>query len=114
MSDTEVDRTAHTTTDGRPVDEVLREQASDGNRLHDSYVILSDEERARGFVRPVRRSYVHLRCGGTTTMGTRIAETYARDPGFYGATMCVACGAHFPVGSSGEFVWAGTDEKVGT
>lgn len=27
---------------------------------HDVYLVLSDEERARGFVRPVRRSYVHV------------------------------------------------------
>lgn len=27
---------------------------------HDVYLVLSDEERSRGFVRPVRRSYVHV------------------------------------------------------
>lgn len=78
------------------------------------YLVLSDEERARGFVRPVRRSYRHLKCGGTTTMGVAIAETYARDPTFYGGTFCARCGTHFPVGPTGEFVWDGTTEKVGT
>jgi hypothetical protein len=53
-------------------------------------------------------------CGATTTMGRSIAETYAGDPGFYGATFCATCRAHFPVGESGEFVWAGTDERVGS
>jgi hypothetical protein len=47
-------------------------------------------------------------------MGQAIAETYARDPKFYGATYCVHCDMHRPVGPDGEFVWDGTDEKVGT
>lgn len=47
-------------------------------------------------------------------MTLTIAETYARDPWFYGGTFCAGCRAHFPVGPAGEFVWAGTDEKVGT
>lgn len=34
-----------------------------------TYLVLSDDERAKGFVRPVRRSYVHTVCGGETTMG---------------------------------------------
>lgn len=78
------------------------------------YVILSAEERAKGFIRPVRRSYKHLTCGSVTTMGRELAETYARQPDFYGATFCVGCKAHFPVGIEGEFVWDGTNEKVGT
>src|SRR4051794_28814803 len=72
---------------------------------HDAYLVLSDDERARGFVRPVRRSYVHLVCGAVTTMSLPIAETYARDPHFYGATFCVSCSKHLPVGPDGEFVW---------
>lgn len=42
------------------------------------------------------------KCGYDTTMGQSIAETYARDPSFYGSTFCVHCGQHFPVT---EFVW---------
>ena len=77
------------------------------------YLVLSEEELAKGFVRPIRRSYVHSVCGTETTMGNALAETYARSPGFYGATYCVHCGAHRPVGAEGEFVWDdGT--KVGT
>lgn len=69
------------------------------------YLVLSAEERAKGFVRPVRRTYVHAKCGAATTMGQALAETYARNPSFYGATFCVACGGHFPVGEKGEFRW---------
>lgn len=137
-----------------------------------SYWVLSEAERARGFVRPVRWSYKHVGipgpkyelreltpeeieryrqygyvkredypesmspvtgrfwtqpqldkinkgCGGVTTMGQAIAETYARDPSFYGSTFCVSCGTHLPVGEAGEFVWMDergreTMERVGT
>lgn len=80
----------------------------------EGYVVLAEEERAKGFVRPVRHSYRHLKCGVVTTMGQTIAETYARDPYFYSGTFCCGCGAHFPVGEDGEFVWKGTEERVGT
>ena len=84
----------------------------DGQQM--SYLVLSEEERARGFVQPVRTSYIHQRCGTLTRMGIAIAETYARNPHYYGGTYCVACKGHFPVGDNGEFVWDGTDIKVGT
>jgi hypothetical protein len=76
--------------------------------------VLAEEERAKGFVRPVRRSYVHLKCGTVTRMSQSIADTYARDPSFYSGTFCCACQAHFPIGENGEFVWHGSDQKVGT
>ena len=124
------------------------------------YVVLSEEERAKGFVRSVRKSYRHVGqrpknplrdltteeheqydkfgyvkfeaypqdgssgigrywtkkdlesgCGTVTTMGDALAETYARDPKFYGGTFCCNCHKHFPVG---EFVWEGTEERVGS
>lgn len=86
---------------------------------NDAYLVLSEEERAKGFVRPVRRSYVHVGaegatfagCGARTTMSQAIAETYARDPKFYGSTYCVSCAMHLPVA---EFVWDGTTEVVGS
>lgn len=78
------------------------------------YVVLAEEERAKGFVRPVRNTYTHLKCGIPTTMKRTIAETYARNPAFYGGTFCAGCRSHFPVGPNGEFVWFGTDQKVGT
>lgn len=129
------------------------------------YLVLGEEERAKGFVRPVRSSYVHVGphgprypvrdlspgermrygeawakfedypqdggehsalgrgwtqaqldavgkgCGTVTRMGQALAETYAREPRFYGATYCCGCMRHLPVD---EFVWDGTDERVGT
>lgn len=103
-----------TLTDGTPVpaDNSHTELRPDG--MQKGYVVLSEEERAKGFVRPVRRSYIHTKCGGLTKMGQALAETYARDPYFYSGTFCVGCGKHFPVGVDGEFTWDGTDEKVGT
>lgn len=135
--------------------------------MQKTYLVLSKEEREKGFVRPLRHSYTHVGppkpvgklrdltdeekerfagfdyvkfeeypeesavlgtywtqeklnrternfCGTMTTMGDSIAETYARDPKFYGSTFCAACRAHFPVGPKGEFVWFGTTERVGT
>lgn len=102
-----------TLTDGSPVTDDHREiEQSTG--MQKGYVVLSEEERAKGFVRPVRRSYVHEKCGGVTKMGLALAETYARDPHFYTGTFCAICKAHFPVGDDGEFVWDGEDVKVGT
>jgi hypothetical protein len=144
-------------------DPALKNIGPDG--MQEKYLVLSDEERAKGFVRPLRKSYKHVgppppkitreltaeeherydeygyvafepyetlgavtgrfwtqeqldrangSCGAVTTMGLAIAETYARNPSFYGGTFCAHCGGHFPVGAQGEFVWDGTDERVGT
>lgn len=127
--------------------------------MNEAYLVLSDEERAKGFVRPVRKAYQHVGvdcscglatrqqewrdlrlgefpaaadprnayptghlpgcayrrgCGTVTTMADAIAETYAREPSFYGATYCCGCRTHLPVGLLGEFVWDGTVERVGT
>lgn len=138
--------------------------------MQKNYLVLSDAERAKGFVRPVRLAYKHagrLVCGkprymdklaldpgkvawvcagppghegdcftwlqaseqelkrfdrtshlggcdSVTTMGRELAETYAREPGFYGATFCVNCRKHLPVGASGEFIWEPDGSKVGT
>jgi len=155
-----------TTTDGKPPREGFENEGAPApvkaNGQHEAYWILTEEERAKGFVRPVRTSYRHVGtrpkhplrdltddeksrfgndyvkfeeyprptsgpigrywtqqqlnsgCGGVTTMSREIAETYARDPRFYGATFCCHCGAHLRVGENGEFVWEGTDERVGT
>ena len=135
------------------------------------YLILSEEERSKGFVRPYRNAYIHVGkklhyhsidrvfdkleknelngkyyvailnvmggdgeiiggsyvtqdefdawknnkliggCGSVTTMGRELSETYARDNTFYSATFCVHCNKHLPVE---EFIWSGTDEKVGS
>lgn len=152
------------TTDGKPPapgHEVLGapQPIDPKTGMHGAYWVLSAEERAKGFVRPVRRTYVHtgerptypLRvltdeerarhaafgyamyeaypedsaalgrfwtakdltsgCHGITTMGIAIAETYAREPGFYGSTFCCRCGVHLPVS---QFTWDGTAERVGS
>jgi hypothetical protein len=128
------------------------------------YLVLTEEERAKGFVRPLRTSYIHVGVAGpvnplrdltgeehqrydkfgyvkyedypkgessilgrfwtqrdvdginngckvVTKMAMPLAETYARDPKFYGATYCCGCGKHIPVA---EFVWDGTNEEVGS
>lgn len=79
--------------------------------MQKEYAVLSAEERAKGFVRPVRKSYQHKSCGGVTTMGGALAETYARNPKFYSGTFCTVCHEHFPVE---EFTWDGTEETVGS
>lgn len=157
-----VDRSARCTV-GEALAPGVPNTENRGDGQQKGYVVLCEEERKKGFVRPVRRAYVHVGarpknplrdltpdeqmryasegytkyeeyprsgssavgrfwrekdlksgCGSTTTMGQALAETYARDPGFYSATFCARCGAHFSVGEYGEFVWDGTDEKVGT
>lgn len=102
--------TTTTLTDGSPVTPDHRE-IDPATGQQKGYVVLSAEERAKGFVRPVRRSYVHSNCGGVTTMGQALAETYARDPAFYSGTFCAVCRTHFPLS---EFHWDGTDEVVGS
>ncbi len=86
-------------TDGGPVDQA------------EVYLVLSDAERAAGFVRPVRLSYWHTVCGAVTSMHQTIAETYARNPQFYGSTYCATCRQHRPVGEDGEFHWVVAPER---
>lgn len=89
----------------------------DERGMQEKYLVLSPGELAKGFVEPVRMSYIH-KCGHVTHMSLAIAETYARDPEFYGATYCSYCQGHFPVGEDGEFHWADhtgiSAQKVGT
>jgi len=83
----------------------------------EAYLVLSEEDRAKGYVRPFRTAYLHTTCGAVTWMNFAIAETYARQPTFYGATYCTHCRMHRPVGADGEFVWAdgpGPWSRVGT
>lgn len=162
-----------TTTDGKPPREGHEHGGAPApinprSGQHDAYWILTETERAKGFVRPVRRSYQHVGarpkyplrdlkmpeekhfadsgyvkyeeyppdlkkgpgrlwtadqlksgCGTITTMAQAIAETYARQPGYYTSTFCTSCRTHLPVGEHGEFNWVDeqgnvTEEKVGT
>lgn len=161
----EPQKSGHYTTD--PEDPRLQQPPVPGKQ-NDVYLVLSEEERAMGFVRPVRSRYRHVGppgpqfqltelseeekrrhkadgythfekypddypsglfgrywtperlakvgkgCGTVTTMGRALCETYARNPHFYGATFCVGCGVHLPVGEQGEFVWVEDGERVGT
>lgn len=105
-----------TLTDGTQVypghREIIKEGPRQGQQKH--YVVLSESERSKGFTRPYRDAYRHIKCGAVTTMGHALSETYARDPHFYSGTFCCACGTHFPVGEDGEFVWTSDGLKVGT
>lgn len=124
-----------------------------------AYLALSAEERAKGFVRPVRTAYKHVGCrpkypvrelteeehdrydrynymyweqypeggrisgkfwtdaeirrgcGTVTTMAVELAETYARNPKFYGSTFCAHCHQHYPVA---EFKWEPDGSEVGS
>lgn len=89
-------------TDGSPVPPDRSHVELLPNGQQKGYIVLSAEERAKGFVKPVRRSYIHQKCGTLTTMGLSLAETYARDPNFYSGTFCCGCGTHFGLS---EFHW---------
>jgi hypothetical protein len=159
-------RARSTTTDGQPPERGYEaagapQPIDPATGQHRAYWVLSADERAKGFVRPVRNSYRHVGirprhllrtltpeeqqqyapfryvrfesypdadqtgvngrywtqaqldggCGTCTTMSRAIAETYARDPSYYGSTFCVHCRRHFAVE---EFVWEGTDERLGS
>lgn len=96
-------------TNGQPVPEDGSHKEIDPiSGQQKGYVVLSPEERAKGFVKPVRRSYTHV-CGSLTTMGTALAETYARNPYFYSGTFCCTCSEHFPLS---EFVWEPDGEPM--
>ena len=144
-------------------DPKLKEGQKNETGQHDIYLVLSDDELAKGFIRPYRDRYIHVGikpkyplrdltteekethlkfgvaytkyeeipendesglcgrfwtdeqlkggCGTVTTMGTKLSETYARNNLFYGATFCVGCNKHLPVG---EFVWTADNEVVGS
>jgi hypothetical protein len=89
-------------TDGSPVPEDGSHKELKPNGQQKGYVVLTAEERAKGFVKPVRRTYVHETCGSATSMGIALSETYARNPRFYSGTYCVGCGTHFALN---QFHW---------
>lgn len=109
-----VDRSSVTLADGSPVTPDHLDLKPNGQQKN--YKVLSDDERAKGFVRPVRRTYQHKTCGGQTAMSQSIAETYARDPNFYGGTFCAQCGAHYSLVVDGEpqFSWIDDGTAVGS
>lgn len=126
-ADMPVDRTARQLSGGAPETPDHRE-LNPATGQQKGYVVLTPEERSKGFVRPVRTAYIHVGlnpqmrghilirpgqygCGSRTVMARDIAETYARCPDFYSGTFCVSCGAHRPLN---EFVWEGTTDQVGS
>lgn len=98
------------TTSGDAPSKVRAEQVEETGQ-HKSYVVLCEDERKKGYVRPYRDRYKHSTCGAVTTMGRSLSETYARDPAFYSHTFCVTCNKHLPVS---EFVWTADDQPVGS
>jgi len=105
------DTQSTTLTDAIPEGADHRTLKPNGQQI--AYKVLSPEELAKGFVRPLRHSYVHNvpGCREVTTMSQKISETYARDPHFYSGTFCVACGSHFPLD---QFVWSDDGTPVGS
>lgn len=96
-------------TDGSPVPQDGSHTRLRSNGQQEGYVVLTPEERAKGFIQPVRNKYIHKACGVLTRMGQSLSETYARNPWFYTGTFCVGCSAHFPLD---EFTWDGTTESM--
>lgn len=92
-----------------PQEPALHVTKPDGQ--NEAYLVLPEEDRRKGFVRAYRDTYTHDTCGRPTTMNRAIAETYARNPKYYGSTFCCHCRQHFPVE---EFRWTGEDMIVGT
>lgn len=104
-----------TTTDGQPPYPGYENASAPGpirpDGQHHAYWVLTEEERKKGFVRPLRRSYIHEICGTLTKMGLALCETYAREPKFYSHTFCVHCAEHRPVE---EFRWEEDGQIVGS
>lgn len=112
MSATDTNSRKEQLVSGAPVPEDRSHTKLKANGQQQDYVVLTPEERAKGFVRPVRRTYIHTVCGWDTKMAQEIAETYARDPHFYNGTFCCRCGKHFPLD---QFVWKDNpNEQVGS
>jgi len=87
---------------GRGIDDIKVE-------LNKVYLVLSQTEIDKGFVKPYRTSYVHLTCNKATSINTKIAETYATDPYFYSSTYCCHCSMHRPLK---EFIWSPDGESM--
>ena len=108
----EVDRSARVLTNGSPVPaDYSHTEIEPETGMQKGYIVLTPEERSKGFIRPVRRAYKHLKCGQETRMALSIAETLARDPKFYSGGYCATCKTHF---GNEEFVWPDDGTQVGT
>ena len=100
--------TTGTTAD--PADPRLHQTCPNGQA--EVYLVLPEEElKSDASERPLRSRYVHGKCGGVTSVGGKIALTFAKDPTFYDTTFCCHCLAQFPVA---DFTWEGTTDVVGS
>ena len=107
------------TTD--PKDPKLKEGQKNETGQHEIYLVLSEEERDKGFVRPVRDSYVHVgRYRNYAGIDKMLTEDEQKEmmkeyphPEPYVAVLGIngSDGKHLPVD---EFIWDGTDENVGS
>jgi len=101
-------------------DHPLRDLTDEERERYAQYGYAKYEEYPRGgsllgrFWTQAELDKIGKGCGTVTKMPRQIAETYAANPGYYGSTFCCGCHAYLPVGKHGEFVWDGTDERVGT
>lgn len=108
-----------------PNDPKLREPVGVAG-LNAAYLVLPAAERNGTMNRPYRTAYRHIgqrwvsdpgrqqaamTCNAVTTMARPIAETFAANPSFYGATYCSACHSHLPLR---EFVWEEDGTVVGS
>ena len=55
-----VDRSSQQLVSGEPVPDDWSHTKLKDNGQQEDYIVLTPEERAKGFVRPVRRSYIHV------------------------------------------------------
>lgn len=113
MSDDDARERKTTLTDGSPVTPDHREDQSRDRHAARLRGAIGGRTGER-VCATGRQGNRHLTCGTVTNMHRALSETYARQPDFDGGTYCCRCRAHFPVGAEGQFVWDGTDEKVGT
>ena len=107
---------SRTTTDGQPPEPGYETASAPGpinpeTGQHRAYWVLSEEERKKGWARPLRRKYRHSKCGAITSMRLALCETYATNPKFYSHTFCVLCKGHLPVS---EFTWDEDGTEVGS
>lgn len=67
--------------------------------------VLTEQEQAAGFVRPLRTSVVHRFCGRPSAMGDGQAEDLARNPrdSQWSTAWCGICGRRLPLE---QFTWA--------
>ena len=70
-----VDRSNQILASGEPVPEDRSHTALKPSGQQQDYVVLTESERHKGYVRRYRDSYRHLKCGKITTLSRAIAET---------------------------------------